>query len=99
MEDTEMKRKPKELAPGTRVRLRAPTPGLALESDLGTVICPDRYGDYYVIQLDEPALYDHGGEEPEVLSEVVELIDNLDILTDERPADVEAQPARRRAAG
>lgn len=94
-----MRKKPKDLAPGTRVRLRAPTWGMTLESNLGTVIEPDIYDDHYVIHLDKPALYDHGGEKPEVLTEVVEMIDNLDVLADEQPADVETHPVRRRAAG
>jgi hypothetical protein len=71
------------LAAGTRVRLRAPAAGLHLTSDLGTVVGPDQYdGDlgYYVIHLDSPAHYDHGGDAPETLHEIVELDENLDIV-------------------
>ena len=75
-----MSKRPKTLKPGTRVRLRAPSYNLALESDLGTVISPAEYGDYYVIRLDAPALYDHGTGEPVLLTEVPELIDNMDVL-------------------
>lgn len=80
---TTRRRKRPPLAEGTRVRLRAPSPGLTLASELGTVIGPDeRDGDlgYYVVRLDAPASYDHGGSAPETLEEVVELADNLDVL-------------------
>ena len=91
-----MKRKTTALSPGTRVCLRAPDPGLTLRSDLGTVIGPDEYNGslgYYVVRLDAPALYDHGGDKPEVLDEVVELIDNLDIIAAEQPDTVKARRA------
>ena len=65
---------------GMRVRLRAPTWGLTLRSDTGTVVGPDEDDGYYVIRLDQPALYDHGTGQPEELTEVVEASDNMDIL-------------------
>ena len=65
---------------GTRVRLRAPTWGLTLRSDIGTVVGPDEDDGYYVVRLDQPALYDHGTGQLEELTEVVEASDNLDIL-------------------
>jgi hypothetical protein len=70
----------KPLQPGTRVRLVAPTAGLTLTVDTGTVVRPDEYGDYYVVRLDAPAQYDHGIGPVETLEEVCELIDNLEVL-------------------
>lgn len=65
---------------GMRVRLRAPSWGLTLRSDTGTVVRPtDDDGDY-VVRLDAPALYDHGDGAPEELQEVVEASDNMDVL-------------------
>jgi hypothetical protein len=69
-----------KLPVGTRVRVRAPSAGLVLKGDLGRIMGPDDYDGYYVVRLDAPALYDHGGEHPEELTEIVELIDNLDVL-------------------
>lgn len=68
------------LHPGMRVRLRAPSAGLTLRSETGTVVGPDEYDGYYVIRLDQPALYDHGVGEPQELTEVVQASDNVDIL-------------------
>lgn len=73
---------------GARVRLRAPTWGLRLRSDLGTVIQPTEDDGYYVIRLDAPALYDHGGAAPEMLLEVVEASDNVDVLDQAVPTKV-----------
>jgi hypothetical protein len=63
-----------------RVRLRAPSAGLILRSDTGTVVGPDEYDGYYVIRLDQPARYDHGVGEPVELNEVIQASDNMDIL-------------------
>lgn len=77
------RRRPVPLPEGTRVRLRAPAAGVRLTSDLGTVVGPDEQdGDlgYYVIRLDAPAEYDHGGPTTETLREIVELADNVDVV-------------------
>ena len=65
---------------GMRVRLRAPTWGLTLRSDLGTVVRPAEADGEYVIRLDAPALYDHGTGPPEELTELVEASDNVDVI-------------------
>jgi hypothetical protein len=92
-----VKRKKTALASGTRVRLRAPDPGLTLRSDFGTIVGPDEYNGslgYYVVRLDAPALYDHGRDKPEVLDEVVELIDNMDVVAAESPREPKSRGAR-----
>ena len=71
-----------KLEAGMRVRLRAPTWGLRLRSDTGRVVGPGDADGYYVIRLDQPALYDHGTGEPEKLREIVEASDNFDILAE-----------------
>src|SRR4051812_10023503 len=73
---------------GARVRLRAPTWGLTLRSDLGTVLQATEDDGYYVIRLDQPASYDHGTGQPEVLAEVIEASDNVDVLDQSAPAPV-----------
>jgi len=67
-----------DLRPGTRVRLRAPSPLLELRSDTGTVVRKDRWADYYIIRLDLPAI-SHDCE-PVELREIREDIDNLDVI-------------------
>ena len=67
---------------GARVRLRAPTWGLTLRSDIGTVVRPAEDDGEYVIRLDAPALYDHGTGPPQEMQETVEASDNMDILED-----------------
>ena len=66
----------RHLQPGTRVRLRAPSPVLTLRSNTGTIIRADDDLDYYVVRLDTPAL-SHCGEQLEELCEIVEDLDNL----------------------
>jgi hypothetical protein len=68
------------LEAGTRVCLRAPTWGLTLRADIGTVVGATEDDGYYVIHLDQPALYDHGTGEIVELPEVVEASDNVDVL-------------------
>lgn len=70
------------LKPGTRVRLRAPNHLLELKSDTGWVVRPDDWGDYYIIRLDQPALYHHADGHTEALAEVREDVDNMDVLTE-----------------
>jgi len=72
------------LKPGTRVRLRAPAAGVTLRANTGTIVRADEWGDYYIVRLDEAALYDHGGHRPEELPEIAELADNMDVLTEPR---------------
>jgi hypothetical protein len=74
--------------PGARVRLRAPSPGLKLTSDLGTIVGPGDYDGYFVVRLDAPALLKHHGDTPEILEEVIQLYDNMDVVP-----DASAEPA------
>jgi hypothetical protein len=73
----------RKLASGTRVRLVAPSCLLELRTATGTVVRKDQWADYYIIRLDEPALY-HGGQgTPETLCEIAEDIDNLEVIETE----------------
>jgi len=75
------------LAPGMRVRLAHPGPLLTLRSDLGTLIRPDdECGDlgYWIVRLDQPALFDDRVGEIEELQELLEMDDNLELLAEER---------------
>jgi hypothetical protein len=65
---------------GTRVRLRTPIAGHALRSDTGRVVRETEDDGYYVVRLDQSALYDHGVGRPEELMEVVAASDNVDII-------------------
>jgi hypothetical protein len=79
------KRRIPKLAAGTRVVLSAPDPALTLASPLGTIVGPDEDdGDlgYYIVKLDAPAVYDHGVGAPLELTTIIELIDNLQVMTD-----------------
>lgn len=69
-----------ELAPGTRVRLTSAGIGVTLRSPYGTIVGPDRWLDYYVIRLDEPADFDEGLGEQEQLSEICEMPANFIVL-------------------
>ena len=69
------------LSPGTRVRLRAPAAGIALRANTGTIVRLDAWGDYYIVRLDKPAIYDHGTGQPEELHEIAELAENMNLLT------------------
>ena len=68
------------LKTGTRVRLRAPAPGLKLRSDTGTVVRPDEWLGYYIVHLDQPAYYEHTQGNLEVLEDICEAEDNLEVL-------------------
>lgn len=67
----------RELLPGTRVRIRASSHVLRLRSDTGMILRPDRYDDYYVIHLDEPAVYCCADGTEKDLADIVEAADNL----------------------
>jgi hypothetical protein len=59
---------------------------LRLQSDLGVLVRPDeRYSDlgYWIVRLDDPAVYlDHDGS-PIELAEVVEMDDNLTLIEEQ----------------
>ncbi len=68
------------LEQGTRVRLVAPNWLLTLRSDLGTVVRKAESADYYIVQLDQPAIYRTFDGQTEDLDEIAESADNLEIL-------------------
>jgi hypothetical protein len=69
----------KELTPGTRVRLTSAGIGVTLRSPYGTIVGPDRWLDYYIIRLDEPAIFAEFEGEQEELLEISEFPGNFDI--------------------
>lgn len=71
------------LTEGARVDVVAPSHELRLQSDTGTVVGSDRWADYYLIRLDQPALYVSAEGQVSELSEVAEDIDNLEELVRE----------------
>lgn len=77
------------LTPGTRVRLRSVSHVLTLDDapggDLGTIERPDEL-DYYLVRLDRPARYHTAEGQTELLTEVLEDVDNLEALDQEAPA-------------
>jgi hypothetical protein len=70
-----------QITAGTRVRLRAPSPIVELRSDTGTVIRPDTWDGYYIVRLDQPALYHEGDGQVRELPEIAEAADNMDVLS------------------
>ena len=71
----------REIAPGTRVRLRSASHVIDLQSTTGRIVRPDEWGDYYIVRLDRPARYHHADGRVEELDEIREDADNLDVLT------------------
>jgi hypothetical protein len=68
------------LAVGTRVRLRAPSPLVELQSALGRIARPDVWDGYYIVRLDRPALYHASDGSTQKLDEVREAADNMDVV-------------------
>ena len=68
------------LAPGTRVRLRSANHLVDLRSSFGTVVRPDEWDDYYIVRLDEPAIYHNADGTTRDLPEIAQMVDNLDVL-------------------
>lgn len=73
-------RKPAHLLAGTPVRIREAAPPLTLRTPTGVVLREDKWQDYYIILLDQPAIYRHADGREEELSEIREDIDNMDVL-------------------
>ena len=82
----------KEFVPGTRVRLRAPSPLVALAADTGVIDRPDRLHGYYIVRLDEPAEFRRASGEIETLYEIREAADNLTVI---EPAEGRRHSLRR----
>jgi len=68
------------LAIGTRVRLRSPSRMVVLRSKLGHIARPDVWDGYYIVRLDEPALYHESAGSVQELTEIREAGDNLEIV-------------------
>src|SRR5579859_2719343 len=71
-----------DLKAGTRVRLRSSSHVVELRASTGTIKRPDQLQDYYVIRLDQPALYLNVDGTTRDLPEIVETIDDFDVLSD-----------------
>ena len=65
------------IAIGTRVRLRDHPIGVRLRSHAGTISRPDQWDGYFIVRLDEPAIYFRADGTTETLAEMVEARDNL----------------------
>jgi len=76
----------KPLAAGTRVRLRSASHLVELRSDLGRVVRADIWDGYYIVRLDQPALYHDPNGSTEELTEIREAADNMDVLAGEKSA-------------
>lgn len=71
---------PRDLLPGTRVRLSSSSHAITLRSSDGYVIRPDEWADYFIVRLDRPAKYHHADGRIEDLREIRELADNLEVI-------------------
>jgi hypothetical protein len=71
-----------EIAVGARVRWRAPSPLVELRADTGRVVRPDEWDGYYIVHLDQPALYHERDGQVRELVEIAEAGDNMDVLPD-----------------
>lgn len=70
-----------DLRSGTRVMLRGNPVGTTLRSRTGYVVGPDSIWDgFFIVHLDQPAIYHQANGETEELAEVREGFDNLIIL-------------------
>ena len=78
----------KQLKRGTRVRIPEPAVPLEREALTGSVLGPDIWDDYYLIELDRPARYHHASGEVEELTVIREMEDNLQVI----------EPAKRQRA-
>jgi hypothetical protein len=70
----------KDLTPGTRVRLHAPSPLVTLTADTGVIVRLDRLRGYYIVRLDEPGEYQRADGKVESLDEIQEAGDNLTVI-------------------
>ena len=68
------------LMPGTRVRLRPVNQLVDLRSNLGTVVRPDEWDDYYIVLLDESAMYHDPDGTTRDVPEIAQIVDNLEVL-------------------
>ncbi len=71
------------LAVGTRVCLRSPSRLVTLRSNLGRIARPDVWDGYYIVELDQPAIYHEADGSSQELTEIREAVDNLDVVSSE----------------
>jgi len=69
-----------QFKPGVRVRLHAAHFLVDLRSPTGTIVRPDTYDDYFVVRLDEPAVYHNADGTTTELTEICEAFDNMDVV-------------------
>lgn len=65
------------LAPGQRVAIQGNPIGVTLNARTGTIVRPDEWDGYSIVQLDTPAIYRLAGGVEETLVEIREAEDNL----------------------
>lgn len=68
------------LRPGTRVRVVDHPVQVTLQTPTGVIARPDAYDDYYIVRLDECAIFHNADGSEELIPEIAEHIDNLDII-------------------
>jgi hypothetical protein len=65
-------------ARGTRVQLTSASHAIELRADTGTIVGPDPQNDgYYIVRLDQPALYLQADGSTTELREIVQFADNM----------------------
>lgn len=70
-----------DLRSGARVSIRGNPVGTTLRSRTGYIVGPDTIWDgFFIVHLDEAAIYHHANGETEELAEIREGIDNLFVL-------------------
>lgn len=70
-----------DLVPGTPVRITAKPIGVTLVRPTGVIVGPSKWEGYYLVRLDEPAIYHRGDGTDEPLAEIVEAPDNFAVLS------------------
>ena len=70
--------------PGQRVQLLGNPVAVTLRGRAGTVLRPDKWDGYYIVQLDTPALYHEANGEVEIVPEIRVAADNLALLASQR---------------
>lgn len=72
---------PGDLRPDVRVIIRGNLASVTLRSRTGFIVGPNAFWeDFFIVRLDQPAIYHHANGETDDLAEIREGIDNLSIL-------------------
>ncbi len=69
--------------PGQRVELQGDPIGVTLTTRTGMVVREDEWEGYYILRLDNPAIYHHPNGETEPLFEIREAEDNFRPLSEQ----------------